>query len=880
MMDAWPSIRAGLVALTVPPGWTEHCIHFSCKPYDCGTRAQLPRSPIGNTNISAAFQRMREQMEEASKAGATEMAIVFVSDGDDSDARRNLRNLAALAPPPVPCCLFCVGVGGAFPTTLVVNTLRPLFHTVGTSAWPAVVSLFTPADASGVFQDVEALLFRRPPPVEAVGPSTPLPDLVAFIQQRYNRAMLEAVARPERAEAALEAAVADVDRAVALVERLGAVGGADEVVEDFQPLASRLLQLRDQRVDSCLGTAKNFRGQLCCKLKALRSKDLMLGALSEADKAELLSWGHHAGKHVGKALAYHSADWEKTRASVASFLRSWRPNEADRALCDKVFLASQEEYFADAQLHADAILPRLDSVLDLVKLLPIVCRTLTIRWPLPAGILMNPWLGKVEAMPTIVTHVTLHTFFAQLRTDKVRNGERINGLMLVSGDPSGLLLSKALGKFLSTYLLVRNHEVFLFEADLATWAMVLVHLLNRPTMADWMGGEMASIRLMHDSVYGGERTGTPPQAVPPQAVPPKGPLKWQDYVDCVRDGCERNPLAPAHCPHLNKFVLACWIARVDDLEARRDAAIIEFVRRLPADAFRLESLFHLAPQDQELPPVPVLPTLRATQEAYLNLVRLAPRADPPPPVPVMNTAYPTSWNLSVGALDAIFRSLATTLGRPPVPPLDHATWLRLLVTGATPLDKMPADIGARGWMPSRPLSPEEVVGFIQDRLHPLRRTRLATRALARASKDFEARPLETHGVPAVLSAPLVDRFRAEFGRDLAADLSLTDYGLSRTACLCPACPFFGRVLGRPGRGRQGQPIMNAALVKHLALVPSIPAFHRDRLHADTKPILASLSRSNAGGQWLASRIAADPFRAMAWDEMVAAFAPAHPPPPL
>jgi len=51
-------------------------------------------------------------------------------------------------------------------------------------------------------------------------------------------------------------------------------------------------------------------------------------------------------------------------------------------------------------------------------------------------------------------------------------------------------------------------------------------------------------------------------------------------------------------------------------------------------------------------------------------------------------------------------------------------------------------------------------------------------------------------LPVIVSAENARRFQMQHGRDLMEELDINDYGLSRLACMCPQCPYFGKPLGR------------------------------------------------------------------------------------
>ena len=77
----------------------------------------------------------------------------------------------------------------------------------------------------------------------------------------------------------------------------------------------------------------------------------------------------------------------------------------------------------------------------------------------------------------------------------------------------------------------------------------------------------------------------------------------------------------------------------------------------------------------------------------------------------------------------------------------------------------------------------------------------------------------THAQPAVrLDAEHVAAFSAE----ALAALDLDCKGLSRTACMCPGCPFFLKPLGPSDRSGK----VSSVLKTHLIGVPHVPGLHK------------------------------------------------------
>jgi len=453
------------------------------------------------------------------------------------------------------------------------------------------------------------------------------------------------LAGKEASLAIVEEGIAKIELIKGLAERL-----RDTTLDaDFLPLASNLLRLGVFNVTKCLGKVKNILAQLGLMRSRISNRGVMLASCTDAEKQKVLSYGHVVGRHLKAAHAYHGANYAGSKQTLRSFLEQYESNPYDEALEDKISLCSQAAFFADAKASLKQMMPQIPTLVHLIKFMPVVCRTLTLKLPLPDGLQMNPWLGCVSGMPTILTHMTTYDFFERFNNRLERRGEVVNGIMLVSRDPSGSFLGKGIGRHLASYLLTRNSDLYFPDADLATWGMVAAFLLRQPVLKEWMLQEVQLLTDMSKSVYG-------------------SPGAWSSYIEEVVSGEFRralltsSALLPKHCqcPHLNKFVLACLVAgsRLTplQLEERRDAAIVEFFARRGA---KMTELFECRLQDQPIGPVIIAATLHETQKQFKcsmgkwTLVRT---------LHLEECSRLGHWNLSVGKLSETFSNLARLQG--------------------------------------------------------------------------------------------------------------------------------------------------------------------------------------------------------------------------
>ena len=541
----------------------------------------------------------------------------------------------------------------------------------------------------------------------------------------------------------------------------------------------------------------------------------MLSRLSDVEREKVISYGHVVGRHTKKAVAYHGARFSATKHSLCQFLAGYVPSQHDESLTEPVNWMSQSEYFSDAQISSVLSAP---SLVRLIEHVPVICRTLTVSMPLAHALPMNAWLCRVVSMPTIVVHVTSRDFFERFKDRSSSHGEIVNSIMLVSLDPRGLLLSSGFGRHMASYFLTRNSEIFMADAHLATWAMVVVYIANRVQQTEWMLSELETIRVMHSAVYSGASS-------------------WASYVKAVgSDGFGQALRSkPDDCfmstPHLNKFVLAVFFLRglnKEQLQARRDAAIVEHVSRLKipnvSDVF--SASFDVSPKDiVEDVDFELLPTLEECFRAFNVQLRSAclfaiSKRDilhmmcrrsilGSNTVKLDNLEHRkfNQWNLSPLIIERVFASIGRLSGVELEPVAD---WPSLVVSG----------IGGRhARFDESAIEAEMVARFLKH-----------VRAVAKGyvAVKFSHMSYHSHqGLPVLVTREFSAEFKAKHGRDLLAELDVNEYGLSRCACLFPLCSYFGRPLGK--KFTKGVPRMTDRLRQHLSIFNHIKGVHREVL---------------------------------------------------
>jgi hypothetical protein len=386
---------------------------------------------------------------------------------------------------------------------------------------------------------------------------------------------------------------------------------------------------------------------------------------------------HRARSPSRMSKSYHRARIDHTCVALRAFLEAYEPNAHDEELEDPVTWVTQNEYFAEAQGKLqDIVCPAAQppTLRGIMLDCPVVCRTLTVRRTTVCGIRMNPWLVSVITMPNVVRLLSTSDY---LRFEGKQHGsEIINSAMLVTRDPRGSILSTGAGKHIQSYLLCGSDELYHPDADLATWAMVVAHLLTQPDQQSWMAEELERICFLHHAVY-------------------RDPTSsWRKYLALVRSDDFRLALVTQsrelepwmQCPHINKFALAVFLLKdkltVDELEARRNAAILELFGRM----YKPKLLPYMFRQQFTTSVDAVLratqftlkPTLRETIQLFMaRLKQYDFRSVPLTLVdPNQDTFRSTHLNWCCATLKCFFSRL-----HPSMPDLDDPTWLKLFTTG-------------------------------------------------------------------------------------------------------------------------------------------------------------------------------------------------------
>ena len=361
-------------------------------------------------------------------------------------------------------------------------------------------------------------------------------------------------------------------------------------------------------------------------------------------------------------------------------------------------------------------------------------------------------------------------------------------------------------------MLTRNAGLYFPDADLATWAMVAVFILGHERQCQWMLDELDTLKIMHGAVYSGGGS-------------------WAKYMDVVAGGSFREALASScdafpkfcACPHLKKFILACFFQPgISNLEERRDAVLVEFFARLGLKD--LTELFYgvfdnTATGIFDDVAFSAMPTMHESAKAFkLELARKLKIARKQLRCEVKMTSSFSKWNLTVPLIERMFASMAR-ISSAEMAPMTEGRLASLALTAFNV--RSPVD---RSRLASY-VTLESMLPTITDRLADKFANEVRWMSVGYASTKQRDAIAKFHvGMPILITKEFAADFQAAHGRDLLAELDVNEYGLSRCACMYPGCRFFGQPLGKKAVCRSGNPRMADRLREHLS-VP-IKGVHR------------------------------------------------------
>lgn len=554
-------------------------------------------APGGCTDLVSPFSLLRERNSSESSFRPGEiMAIVFISDGDDSrkySVQKRFEDLNFKIP--VPTMLLTVAVGRSFPTTTIMQVFYRNIHTVRIQGLPLVfqipVSIGCNPDLEMKVQksleDVfDVISTRGACCIVPLSEDMTLGQLKAHAYMKYNDGLVRAFLASTRPEALeiINAIRDDIKIVEDLANRQDFQGSDDEPQSAPKPLPSRLLRMN----------ARRFRGELLeiftqmrtelNKLEREVSRGMILSKLSDEEQQEYMGFLQQ-GKFFHKAVMYNGLNVSVIRNSVSRFIEGYQGTDFYRALEEQMHGATQDEYLQDLKASFLEIKPTIESGVSILRSMPLIGRAVLFS-RMTDGVQMNPWLRTVNGVSNTVPFMTscdMAYVLSKFGTESPEMGlvykhghnEHLNGLVILA-DPAHH--SFALACFLQTVNLCNDTHLFHEEARLAAGWGLLSYVLANKCSGEWVAKDLQLV----DSICKCHNATVSP--------------KWNSYLKAVASPQYKRCLVTNHtsiqaferCPSVGKFILAMWYNvssghhdfTAAQLEGRRDACIVELVGRL------------------------------------------------------------------------------------------------------------------------------------------------------------------------------------------------------------------------------------------------------------------------------------------------------------
>ena len=837
-----------------------------------GTNLSKFRAPQHKgTEITPAFRLLHNLVQK--KTLPERIIVVFVSDGMDTATKNHTLadNLNKLGKLPVHSLLFTVGVGSDFPTGLVIDVLRPLYH-MGHASVQSVLPVTSPDEIHWAFGQLEALMLEElnclnsaPDSIDA---STSTKALVLYTQARYNECVITCTATGQTARQNYErlfntkTAISEVARLAK--ERLNSErAGSSGEQKPVKPLVSNLLKETVYSPKACLTSALSAISRLNNMINEA-SKGRIMSELSDEAKKELLGGQYVEGKLIAVANKYRAANFGTTKNSLLRLLRTYTPSEQDRQLEDQINLTRQDEYFEDARQNLQDLIPLTHTLPGILKMLSFVCRTITFKEPLPLDALqMNEWLAEVEALPQVIQRMTTFDFLERHSGCFASRGEKINGLMVLGGDRT----SPGIFHHVQSLLLLKHPGLFILTARLAVAGSVLFFLLgSHDTLRPWMLHELKLV----DGIC--------------NTYTRQGLESWHIYVETVTNPDFRmclvteSPKLPAQCkcPGLTKFILALYVAAtgglgapprlfsIEELKDRHHATVVEFLARTriavpyclqfdakgKAEELLQQALAAPATEEGECRVTigeSILAASLTLSEAKLrfgtmigmalNVDTFVARVIESAKLTAKQIKAARHYQFSIARINSTFKNLASICGYGDDVSfnMSKAELLGALQTAnrlTTGYERFSA------YSPPKTPTKEEITALV---------SRLATeqlRKIATATADavieklYMDRHRERHSQLArIIPTQHMERFKQEFGLDISKDWGVNASGLSNHACCSPECSYYLELLNQNPAVRCVEicPMLRQHLMMGTNAQP-LPGFHKTvSRHRDATP---------------------------------------------
>lgn len=468
-----------------------------------------------NTDILRAMSLTTFECEKHSE---DEIIIIFVSDGADNCNRDISSKIKQFCHPlNEKMYLFTVAVGADFPTSLVAETLHPVFHK-GPLGMPLVFPVVHPGE-----HEIR------------------LADIMRVIQKRHvysSQTFLEGLLPRENMEYCMNQHMLSLVKCSGLHESMACIKQARD---EFKIIENTYLASKPSRVDRA-----TFLEDLNClrqKLNALQTSvetGVIMRNMSNAQKQDLLSYGLKVTNTTAKALTYKAADFEKSKESLKTFIVKYKSEPEDIAL--RYEEENQAEMILSAMEYVDDIDGKtIYSLMDSVDWIGRAIRIETYQ-----GTSMNASLLTVKDCAD--TNSLYTNFLTETRLANLLGQEPKYNMFLL---PDCIVKSQC-GKHLTSALLCENADLFHWDAPLSVVSagMVYAMLNNKSELLDKLRN---THKILENSQY----------------------LQW------VQGPEFKHALTTDVCKHLNRFLAAVAMLPLNmkEMQDRLIAALVEFVGR-------------------------------------------------------------------------------------------------------------------------------------------------------------------------------------------------------------------------------------------------------------------------------------------------------------
>jgi hypothetical protein len=836
-------------------------ITFSTYVQSGNDLAKFKKPEHNSTRMFPAFKELYALIQK-NISSTKKIVVVFVSDGEDSEYNQNhleakLKSMGAL---PTHSLFFTIGVGNKFPTTLVVDVLRPLYHK-GSDTTPAVLPVINPEELHWTFGQLEYIILEEiygsvsiP---ETIDETTSNKDLILYTQAIYNKCVNQCAKSGRDAKVNYTIMFESKTAINKVIEIAKARQNAERMKapeQQFKPLLSVILDKKVNTPKACYTAALNAVTRLNKMLDDV-SRGQLLSDLPDEAKKELLGRQYVEGKLTSTASKYRSADPSVTINSLKRLMENYKPNDQDARLEDSINLTTQAEYFEDASTHILDLLSQTHTIQGILKYLSFVCRTITLKTPVPKEALqMNEWLAEVCALPQLIPTMSTYDYYERQDESFTSRGETVNCLMVLGGDRN----SPGIFHHVQSLLLLNHPGLFVITARLEMAGSVLFFLLgSHDTIHGWMHTEFKHV----DNIC---RTYTR-----------KSLENWHLYVESVTNPDFRiclvteSPKLPPQCkcPNLTKFVLALYVAAtggldtkpyaftLEELRERHFAVIVELLARARTQLIdcidfdaqgSANDFIHDAwwsTMDGTTAGDGIMEmslTLREAQLRFGTMVEwgltsksLTDGVLSSAKLTTQPIHAATYYQSSIERLDNVFHNLATICG--------HGNDVRFKLSDTELLCalKMANQFtsGYERFLNPEPLAPlacEDTQAQASEMAMSLFK-RAVLGAVDTVSKNYYiTHHKERHrGLANIIPAQHMERFKTEFGLDIARDWAVDPTtGLSKNACCSPKCSHYLELLNyNPQEVSTGICPRLAEHLMHGTNNQPMPAFHKTVFHS-------------------------------------------------